>query len=670
VFSFYTDTIQIPDVVLISPANSATVSSLPVALSWNNFGTNYVYSLYLDTNDGSTLVSNSLTTPSYLATNLTDITTYYWKVRATNTLNNRFEESSVFSFYTDTIQIPDVVLISPTNNEKISNLPITLSWNDFGTDYVYSLYLDTNDGSTLVTSSLTEPSYLANDLVDLTTYYWKVRATNTLNGRFEESSVFSFNTDTTQIPDVELISPANSATVSGLPLTLSWNNFGINYVYSLYLDTNDGSTLISNSLTIPSYLATNLADLTTYYWKVRATNTLNNLYEESSVYSFFTDTIQIPDVVLISPANAETLSSLPVTLSWNDFGTDYVYSLYLDTNDGSTLVSNSLTTPSYLATNLVDLTTYHWKVRATNTLNNRFEESSVFSFYTDTIQIPDVELISPANKSVITTSDVELTWTNLGVDYTYSLYFDVLDASMLIAEDLTANSYTVENLIDLITYKWKVVATNLLCNRSKSSVVFSLNTSFPEIVTDIDGNIYNTILINNIRWMKENLKTTKYADGTPIPEGTGIGNYNSESTPQYYFTYADNVANAAVYGRLYTWYTVTDSKGVCPAGWHVPSYWEMDQLKQGYSGGNLKEAGTEHWLEPNLGADNITNFTALPSGGRATYSFQNLGSFAIFWTTTDVDIYAKTFQLYYNGNDFQDGYNEKKNGYAVRCVKD
>ncbi len=126
-------------------------------------------------------------------------------------------------------------------------------------------------------------------------------------------------------------------------------------------------------------------------------------------------------------------------------------------------------------------------------------------------------------------------------------------------------------------------------------------------VSDIEGNTYKTIKIGTQTWMAENLKTTKYKDGSEIPNITNNGDYDN------------NPANSETYGRLYNWYTVDDDKGVCPEGWHVPDDAEYTVLTdylggESVAGGKMKETGTEHWNSPNTGATNESGFTGLPRG--------------------------------------------------------
>ncbi|MDZ7743914.1 MAG: FISUMP domain-containing protein [Bacteroidota bacterium] len=96
-------------------------------------------------------------------------------------------------------------------------------------------------------------------------------------------------------------------------------------------------------------------------------------------------------------------------------------------------------------------------------------------------------------------------------------------------------------------------------------------------VTDIDGNVYNTVLIGNQCWMKENLKTTTYRNGTEIPNVTDANAWQILTTGAYVW-YDNDISWKDSYGALYNWYTTIDPNGLCPAGWHVPTNDEWTDL--------------------------------------------------------------------------------------------
>ena len=160
----------------------------------------------------------------------------------------------------------------------------------------------------------------------------------------------------------------------------------------------------------------------------------------------------------------------------------------------------------------------------------------------------------------------------------------------------------------------------------------------PKTVADIDGNIYQTVTIGTQVWLVENLKATKYNDGTVIPLVTDNTGWIILTIPAYCW-YDNDIANKDTYGALYNWYTVQTRK-LCPTGWHVPTDVEWTTLTtflggESVAGGKLKEAGTAHWTSPNTGATNESGFTALPGGFRgAQGTFYYIGHWGEYWTST------------------------------------
>lgn len=203
------------------------------------------------------------------------------------------------------------------------------------------------------------------------------------------------------------------------------------------------------------------------------------------------------------------------------------------------------------------------------------------------------------------------------------------------------------------------------------------NTSAePEIVAkDADGNVYNTVSIGNQVWMVENLKTTKYNDGTSIPLVTGQIEWVNKTSAAYCWCLNDSLANKDTYGALYNWYAVNSGK-LAPAGWHVATDADWTILINYLGGvttggGKLKEAGTAHWNAPNTGATNATGFSALPGGYRssANGSFVNMGVWGCWWSSTgSISGFGRFILRNTNAAiDFQsDGGNL---GFNVRCVK-
>jgi uncharacterized protein (TIGR02145 family) len=193
---------------------------------------------------------------------------------------------------------------------------------------------------------------------------------------------------------------------------------------------------------------------------------------------------------------------------------------------------------------------------------------------------------------------------------------------------------------------------------------------------DIDGNIYKVVKIGKQVWMAENLKTTRYRNGdligTTSPATLDI---ESESRPKYQWAYDGDMNKVASYGRLYTWYAVTDSRNVCPAGWHVPAESEWTNLTnylggENEAGGKLKEAGTTHWsYDP--GSTNDVGFAALPGGTRASNgTFSDIGCIGYWWSAKESSAtHAWTRHIHhFLGNIYSFDY-YKEIGLSVRCIK-
>jgi uncharacterized protein (TIGR02145 family) len=195
---------------------------------------------------------------------------------------------------------------------------------------------------------------------------------------------------------------------------------------------------------------------------------------------------------------------------------------------------------------------------------------------------------------------------------------------------------------------------------------------------DADGNIYTSVTIGKQTWLVENLKTTRYLNGDVIPTTTPANrDISGEAEPKYQWAYNGDERYAEIYGRLYTWYAISDERGVCPAGWHVPTDRDWSVLtdflgRDLVAGGKLKAEGTEFWAEPNTGATNETGFTALPGGARnLNGSFYNVMKFGAWWTASSSDSGAFYRNIEYDDpNVFRNYFYSSKNfGFAVRCIK-
>ncbi|MEI6766017.1 MAG: FISUMP domain-containing protein [Bacteroidota bacterium] len=217
-------------------------------------------------------------------------------------------------------------------------------------------------------------------------------------------------------------------------------------------------------------------------------------------------------------------------------------------------------------------------------------------------------------------------------------------------------------------------------------VLFAFNCP-AQTVTDIDGNVYNTVSIGTQVWMKENLKVKHYRNGNAIPNVTDNSSWGNLTTGARSFYDNDSLNSVPVYGGLYNWYAVNDPRKICPLNWHVPSEPEWNVLSKfldntvdtnasgwvgTHIGGDIKEAGYSHWNSPNAGASNSSGFSAMPAGTRyPDGSFLNIGTHADLWSSTPFDdnnIWRRN--LGWDKATFNRNYYVKTYGFSVRCICD
>jgi len=220
-------------------------------------------------------------------------------------------------------------------------------------------------------------------------------------------------------------------------------------------------------------------------------------------------------------------------------------------------------------------------------------------------------------------------------------------------------------------------------------------------ITDIEGNAYNTVLIGSQCWMKENLKTTQYSNGTTIENPTNNSAWQNNITGAFAW-YNNNIGWKDSYGALYNWYAVNNANGLCPTGWHVPTDAEWTQLvdylvAQGFPnqwdnpngagnalkscrqinsplGGECNTSAHPRWEahDTHHGFDEF-GFSGLPGGNRYDFgSFENIGYNGDFWSSTE----SFTGNAWYRnisygvGDVYRTINGEKGIGFSVRCLRD
>jgi uncharacterized protein (TIGR02145 family) len=226
----------------------------------------------------------------------------------------------------------------------------------------------------------------------------------------------------------------------------------------------------------------------------------------------------------------------------------------------------------------------------------------------------------------------------------------------------------------------------------------TLVTNPGNLLTDIDGNVYQTVVIGNQTWSKSNLNVSKYTDGTPIPQVTDINHWRFLTTGAW--CYLENkTINGTTYGKFYNWYAVAGiydaasaanpalRKKLVPDGWHIPTDSDWTSLTESLGGENVAggkmkatgtiQAGTGLWYNPNEAATNESGLTCIAGGHLRSTNPETFGLtyfqglYGFWWSSTEFSTdkawyrsLRNTMGLVNKGNAY------KEDGLSVRCVKD
>jgi uncharacterized protein (TIGR02145 family) len=349
-------------------------------------------------------------------------------------------------------------------------------------------------------------------------------------------------------------------------------------------------------------------------------------------------------------------------------------------------------------TGLVGSTVYYVRAYATNDAGTGYGMAMSF---TTLSQAPTVSTLPATNSglnsatlnSLVTTNNLGTTITfECGLTSSYGITITP-PRNVIFSYYPTNFSASINGLTKGKIYHYRVKAENSAGITYGDDVTFNtLETGISSIifnpvliygsVNDIDGNTYKTIEVGTQTWMAENLKTTKFNDGTTIQYMPGYVEWNTKTAGYSWFN-EDIATYKDVYGALYNWFAVDGASNggnnICPTGWHVPtdSEWKILTTYLGgelIAGGKLKEAGTTHWTTPNTGATNESGFTALPGGcNNGIGEYLNIGISGWWWSSTDTPYYIYTSWYRFMYNEYYSvirADTDKLSGLNVRCIKD
>ena len=464
---------------LSSPSTGATNQSVTPTLNWSagSGGTPASYAVQVSTNStfGSTVYSQSSVAGTSVTTgSLSNLTTYYWEVSATNA-NGTSAWSGIWSFTTIIAAPGSPTLSSPSTGATNQSVTPTLNWSagSGGTPASYAVQVSTNStfSSTVYSQgSVAGTSVTTGSLSNLTTYYWEVSATN-VNGTSAWSGVWSFTTIIAAPGAPALSLPMTGAASQATTLTLSWGMSTGASIYEVEVSTALSFTSTVNDqagLAVTSAAVSGLSNSMVYYWRANAAN-VGGTSGWSGIWSFTTIIAAPGSPVLASPSNNATGQQVSLVLTWSagTGGAPVSYAVQVSTvSDFSSTVYKQagLTGTSATVSGLANLVPYYWQVSATNA-NSTSAWSSIWNFTTN-IAAPEIPTLSvPSNSATGQSLSFALSWAagTGGSPSSYALQVSTASTfsnTVYSQGGLTGTSATMSGLVNLTTYYWEVNATN------------------------------------------------------------------------------------------------------------------------------------------------------------------------------------------------------------------
>jgi uncharacterized protein (TIGR02145 family) len=325
--------------------------------------------------------------------------------------------------------------------------------------------------------------------------------------------------------------------------------------------------------------------------------------------------------------------------------------------------------------------------------NGMIDDERVYSRAIDDLEIlqlyanfdgPELLVAEPGDGSIT------LKWSSEGIENIsqYNIYQDANFVGSISVGSPTDTTYTIQGLNNHQFYQFHIVSVDIWGNYSQPSNPLIKKPSATSLI-DINGNVYPTVIIGNQEWMAQNLMATTFANGEAIPRLDTNEDWSTAGGAAYSVYPLENIEGIAnelgmlsAYGSLYNAHSVTDARGLCPDGWHIPLDAEWQELLNyvggaDVAGGNLKSIRVEpdshpRWASPNIGATDQYGFSALPAGARSfDGSFYHIGLNAFFWidqqNSAEKNVCA---ELAFDIDDVLSLDYEVNHGLSVRCIKD
>jgi len=509
-------------VSLLLPVNNATVTPVDISFAWSPNSNASFYRIQISKSpDFSTNVTttDNIKNLSTIRNQLDPSSTYYWRVRATNTSGNG-PYSAIGMFKTGSLsQIPErPLLISPKSNSLGITISPHLFWSEVPNTKNYRLQVSTQSTfSTILIdqSNLTTTSLQLSKLNENTLYYWRVRASNDFgNSSYSISGSFttvSFDT----IPAVTILKrPAHNTTVNPVGIRLEWEPNPTAEFYLLQVSTSSDFSNTSNyiinksGLTDTFFIIENLDSNKIYFWRVRAYNRKTYDYHSSTFTLKTSAFTQTPSKIkLLSQADDANIFSTSIKFTWEE-PIAKSYRLQVSTSENfSSFVSNisGITATSSTVSNLTRNTQYFWRIIPSNEAGiGTTSETRKVRSASSSSTISGPKLTSPADKSSIPSNNILFKWEN----QPNSAFYRIQISTNLSFSNLTLNvtnipgtSFLVPKLNNNTTYYWRV--------RGATS---SVTGAYSQVYSFKTG----TESITNLNLVLENPKNNAVGQSSPL----------------------------------------------------------------------------------------------------------------------------------------------------------
>ena len=430
---------------LLSPTNGATSVAVNTSLTWNPASGATAYDVYFGTSNPPPLAT-STTGTNFTPGTLTQGTTYYWRVTATNAGGH--SPSSIWAFSTTAAPAAELTLLSPPNGSTSVPLTTTLSWSAASGATSYDVYFGTTANPPMVANT-TGLAYSAPLLTAGTTYYWKV--VGRLASSTATSPTWSFSTTPNPPGAPYLTSPGNGATNVSLSPSLTWSAADGATAYDVYFGTSNPPPSVTSTSGL-SFAPGSLTAGATYYWNIAARNSGGTTY--SSTWSFTTQTSTLSAPTLISPSAGTLVGTSPVSLVWGGVTDATSYDVYFGTTNPPPQVTTTAATT--FSVTVESGSTYYWKVASRNAGGTAM--SAVSSFQAS-FGPPDAPaLSSPMDGATSVPLATMLIWSPAAKATSYDVYLGTVNPPPLVGSVKSVTFVPV--LAPSTTYYWKVGARN------------------------------------------------------------------------------------------------------------------------------------------------------------------------------------------------------------------